>query len=67
LCTGDAYIPSNTNASYLWDSTLAAPLLFYLFLGNLSRRVEASKDKAGRGSGRDSRLLNCSEKAKEKL
>jgi len=46
---------------------LAAPLLFYLFLGNLSRRVEASKDKAGRGSGRDSRLLNCSEKAKEKL
>ncbi len=26
MCTGDASIPSNTNASYLWDSTLAAPL-----------------------------------------
>jgi hypothetical protein len=24
LCTGDAYIPSNTNASYLWDRTLAS-------------------------------------------
>jgi len=23
LCTGDAYIPSNTKTSYLWDSTLA--------------------------------------------
>ena len=23
LCTGDAYNPSNTNASYLWDRTLA--------------------------------------------
>jgi hypothetical protein len=41
---------------------LAALLLFYLFLGNLSRRVEASKDKAGRGSGRvrgDSTWWSC--------
>jgi hypothetical protein len=34
LCTGDAYIPSNTNASYLWDSTLAGATVKTLVTGS---------------------------------